>query len=388
MKFLGYFAWLFPLLLLTTANLSVLASGNHSVIIYFNGGCPICSKYVETLEHALNSAGIGNVVKYDYSADDNALNDRSDLREKFDVPAEFFGPVTTAVDGRYVFEGYFPTDAIVDFLSSDPGYDKLVAATGPSPDKYLVRRDDFTFECNSSQKIANCLSSDTFVGMLGPWALVLVSGLVNGLNPCALLVLVYFVGVVSTRQSRRGILKLGVFYLLSIFIVQLGVGLGLLRLVLLSGYVEVISRVFGILLISLAILGFKNALRREATFPVRIPKSLISPIAKNFSRSWIETSAVGAALLFGGLVAVLEFPCASGVYAGIIAVLSLRGIASVTYFVVYNLMSIMPLTILLALSYSVGSAPSLRESVERRKHLLRAVSALLLLGLGALLLLR
>jgi cytochrome c biogenesis protein CcdA len=388
MKCLRCIAWFSLILFLATANLATLASSNHRVVVYLNGSCPVCTRYVEELESALNSAGMTSVVKYDYSADDDALSGRSDLRESFDVPAEFFGSVTIVVDGQYVFEGYFPADAIVDFVSSNPGFEKLIAAQGLSPDTYRLRRDDLTLECNSSQRIVNCVSSGTFIGVLGTWALVLVSGFVNGLNPCGLLVLACFVGVVSIHQSRRGILKLGAFYVLSIFIVNLGIGLGLLRLALLSGYVEVISKVSGVFLLSLAMLGFKSAFQRARPSPVRIPKRLISPIAKTFSHSWINRSAMGAALLFGGIVAVLEFPCTSGGYAAMIAVLSLRRMESVMYFLGYNLMSIMPLIILLGLSYSIESAPSLKESIERRKHLLRTVSALLLLGLGTFLLLR
>jgi cytochrome c biogenesis protein CcdA len=388
MKCLKSIAWISSILFLATASLTALASNDPCVAVYFDASNPTSTKYVNTLESALKSAGVTKVVKYDYSTNDNALRDLRNLREMFDVPAEFFGWVTTFVDGKYVFEGYFPTDIMMDFVSSNPGFEKLIAAQGLSPDTYRLRRDDLTLECNASQRIVNCVSSGIFIGVLGTWALVQVSGLVNGLNPCGLLVLACFVGVVSIHQSRRGILKLGAFYVLSIFIVNLGIGLGLLRLALLSGYVEVISKVSGVFLLSLAMLGFKSAFQRARPSPVRIPKRLISPIAKTFSHSWINRSAMGAALLFGGIVAVLEFPCTSGGYAAMIAVLSLRRMESVMYFLGYNLMSIMPLIILLGLSYSIESAPSLKESIERRKHLLRTVSALLLLGLGTFLLLR
>jgi cytochrome c biogenesis protein CcdA len=375
---------------LSTSDSSDFAFGtaSHNVVVYFNGGCPICVRYAETLEHDLNSAGLANVVKYDYYADSKALLTLSNLRENLGVPEEFYGSVTTVVDGRYVFEGYFPSDAIVSFVGSNPSFEKLIATQGLKPDTYQLLRDDVRLECGSSQKIADCLLSGMFVGVLGTWPLVLLSGLVNGLNPCALLVFVYFVGVVSVHQPGKSVLKLGAFYVLSIFIVHLALGLGLLRLFLLSGYVKVISRVYAVFLLLLASLSFKSAFRREATFPVRIPKRLISPVAETFSRSWIKTSAMGAALLFGGIAAVLEFPCASGVYAAMIALLSLQGMESMTFFLGYNFMFIVPLMILLALSYSITSAQSLKETIERHKHLSRGISALLLLGLGILLLIR
>jgi hypothetical protein len=182
-------------------NLAALTFGSHNIVVYFNGGCPICVRYIETLEHDLNSAGFANVVKYDYYADSKALRTLSNLRENLGVPEEFYSSVTTVVDGRYVFVGYFPSDAIVGFVGSNPSFEKLIAAQGLKPDTYQLLRDDVRLECSSPQKITDCLSSGIFVGVLGTWSLVLVSGLVNGLNPCALLVFVYFVGVVSVHSA-------------------------------------------------------------------------------------------------------------------------------------------------------------------------------------------
>ncbi len=387
MKYQDYVACFWMILFLATVNHTALASNNHSVAVYFNGGCAVCTGYVQELESAMNSAGITGVIKYDYSVDDDALSNRSDLRDRFDVPAEFFGAVTIVVDGKYIFEGYLPPAVIVDFITSNPKLDGLVVAQGLSPDTYRIRRDNSTFECSSSQRITDCFSSGTFVGVLSTWAFVLFSGLVSGLNPCGLLVLAYFVGVVSIRQTRRGILRLGTLYILSILIANLGIGLGLLRLAFVSGHSEVISRISGVFLVLLAMLSFWSAFQRTRPSPVRIPKRLISTIARAFSHSWIRRSAVGAALLFGIIVAVLEFPCTSGGYAAMIAVVSRRRMESVTYFLGYALMSVVPLIILLGLSYSITSNLSLNERIEKRKHLLRTVSALLLLGLGIFLLL-
>jgi hypothetical protein len=182
MKCLKSIAWFSSILFLATASLTALASNDPCVAVYFDASNPTSTKYVNTLESALKSAGVTKVVKYDYSTNDNALRDLRNLREMFDVPAEFFGWVTTFVDGKYVFEGYFPTDIMVDFMRSNSDLDRLVAAQGPSPDKYLLRRDDLTLECNSSQRIVDSLSSDTFPGvraLIMLWPYLIVIGLVT-----------------------------------------------------------------------------------------------------------------------------------------------------------------------------------------------------------------
>jgi len=363
-----------------------VASGSHSVAIYFNGGCLICVQYVETLEHALSSAHV-DAVKYDYYASSTVGTSLFSLREKLGVPPELYGSVTVVVDGRYIFEGYFPVEIVIDFLNQNPNLDKLIAAQGLRPNTYRLQSNGTILECNTSQKIEDCLSSSTVASVLGMWALVLVSGFVNGMNPCVLAVLAYFIGVVSINRTRKEILKIGLLYVFSIYLVYLGIGVGLMRALLSSGYVDVVSKAFGTLLIAVAIVGLLNILRRRSAFP-KIPRRLISPIAKRFSHSWIQRSATAAALLFGGVVAALEFPCTGGVYAAIIGVLSLQRMnLTMTLFLLgYNLMFVLPLVILLILSYSIADSSLLRQMTERHKYLSRLISALLLLWLGVFLL--
>jgi hypothetical protein len=197
MKCLKYVAWFSLILFLATASLTALASADHCVVVYFDGGNPGSTRYVETLESALKSAGVANVVKHDYSANDNALRDLSNLRDFFDVPAEFFGSATTFIDGKYIFEGFFPTDTMVDFVRSNPGLDKLIAAQGPSSEKYLLRRDDLTLECNSSQRIVDSLSSVTFLG-----GLTTANALVT-LGPCLAVIGLVTTAVVAIKIKRR-----------------------------------------------------------------------------------------------------------------------------------------------------------------------------------------
>jgi len=342
--------------------------------------------YVQTLDFALRSAGVTTVSTYDYYVNSTALADLSSLREKLEVPSEFFSSVTTVVDGRYVFEGYFPVDTITSFLGSSSGLDKLVAAQGLKPDTYRLRDGDITVECNSSQKIPDCLSSGRSAGTMGTWALFLVSGFVNGLNPCALAVLAYFVGVVSFHRSRREVLAMGAFYVFSIFLVYLGIGIGLMRTILSSRYLHVVAKVFAAFAIAVGILGLNSALHPGSTLRLKIPRTLISPIAKKFSHSWIQKSAILAALLFGGAVAVLEFPCTGAVYMALIGVLSFQKM-NFALILGYNLMFVMPLIVLLILSYSLADSPRFKETMQRHKNLSRVCSAILTLGLGIFLLL-
>jgi hypothetical protein len=158
MKCLKHVALLSSILLMATASLSASASDDHCVSIYYDGSDASAVRYVQTLEQTIKSTGVTNIAKYDYSTDGNALRDLRNLHNMFDVPTELFNSVTTFVDAKYVFEGFIPANTIVNFIGSNPGLDKLVAAQGPSSDKYTLRQDDLTIECDSSQGILDSLT--------------------------------------------------------------------------------------------------------------------------------------------------------------------------------------------------------------------------------------
>lgn len=376
-----------PIILLTITTLAATTSDSHKVVIYFNGGCSSCAGYVEKLEYGLQSVGVTNIITCDYYTNRTALLVLSNLRERFQVPQEFVGSVTTVVDDRYVFEGFFPTDIIISFIDSNPTFDRLIAAQGLKPDTYQLRRNDITLECSSSKKITECLSSSTFVGTPAIWAIVLVSGFVNGLNPCAFAVLAYFTAAVSVHRSKKKTLLVGLFYVLSIYLVYLAIGTGLVRVILSSGSVQTISRALGVFVVAVAILSLWSISQRESKLPLRIPKRLILPVARRFSHSWIQRSAISAALLFGGVVAALEFPCTGGLYTAILGLLSLRAdLLLILYLLGYNLMFVMPLIILLILFYEIANFPSLVEILRTHRNLSRVMSSVLMLGLGVFLL--
>jgi len=228
----------------------------------------------------------------------------------------------------------------------------------------------------------------SFPSRLRNWALVLVSGFVSGLNPCALAVLAYFLGVVSFHRSRKEVLRLGAFYVSSIFFVYLAIGTGLMSAIASSTYINLVSKAFAAFAIAVGVLGLSNAFTQGSTLSLKIPKRLISPIAKRFSHSWVRKSALLAALLFGGIVAVLEFPCTGAVYMAVIGVLSLQrmSLAQMVYLLGYNFMFVMPLIVLLILSYNIADSPQFKETMEKHKNLSRAGTALLTLSLGIFLL--
>ena len=350
--------------------------------------------YTQDLVQAFHSVGITNVVTLDYSKNATTLNALSSLRAEFDIPQEFFRSATTVVDGKYVFEGYFPTNVMVRFVVSNPNPERVIAVEGVRPDTYRLYKDKVTYECKTSQEISGCISSHNVFGLSGIWALVLVAGFLDGLNPCAFSVLFYLVSVIALYRSRKEILAIGIVYVLSTYLVYLTIGLGLAQVIKLSGFFEIAAKTFGAIAIGLGILNIVGAVsQRLSKFSPRMSQRLFIPIATQFSSSWIQKSTIGAALLFGGAIAAIEFPCTGGVYLAVIGILSTQKISStlLLYLLGYNLMFIMPLVILLVLLCGIVSVPSLKRVLEGKQAstrlVMRFVSGLIMLILGISLLL-
>ncbi len=345
--------------------------------------------YTQDLVQAFHSVGITNVVTLDYSRNATTINALSNLREEFNIPQEFFRSAITVVDGRYVFEGYFPTDVMVRFVVSNPNLESVIAVEGVRPDTYRLYEDKVTYECKTSQEISGCLSSHNVLGSSGIWALVLLAGFLDGLNPCAFSVFIYLVGVFALYRSRKEILGMGIVYILSTYFVYLAIGLGLTQVIRLGGFLEIAARTFGAIAIGLGILNIVGAVSgRLSKFSPRMSQRLFIPVASQFSSSWIQKSYIGAALLFGGAIAAIEFPCTGGIYLAVIGMLSTQKISLtlLLYLLGYNLMFIMPLVILLVLLCGIVSIPSLKRVLEGKQAsarlVMRFVSGLIMLVLG------
>ena len=85
---------------------------------------------------------------------------------------------------------------------------------------------------------------------------VLVTGLIDSVNPCAFAVILLLIAFLFTlRQSRGRILQLGFVYIAMIFIVYFGIGLGLFRAVRLSSDPHFVARLGSWLLIGLGVIN-------------------------------------------------------------------------------------------------------------------------------------
>jgi cytochrome c biogenesis protein CcdA len=217
--------------------------------------------------------------------------------------------------------------------------------------------------------------------------LVTVTGLMNGLNPCALGLMITFLGYLMVfggkKKKDKNILILGGLYLFGVVITYLLLGLvfyqlayGLQR----SVWVGLVKYVLAFLLFVFGLMQINEGLWPDSKFKIKTPKNL----NVWFGRLMKKINGP-VAILVGGLTAVISAPCTLPVYAGTAMVLARSGMVSVKilgYFVYYNLLFVLPLLTVLILVYKGREVVDMKEFGHRSEKFLRVVGGVLLLLLG------
>lgn len=228
------------------------------------------------------------------------------------------------------------------------------------------------------------VESDSNSSMVKPaitLPLVIVAGLVDGINPCAFSLLIFYLSFLFNIHRRRlNVLEMGLMYIIGVFIGYLGIGLGLLQTVSLLG-VEHLFGLFGVVL--LFIMGLLQ-LREATTFGTRVLKfpGFAVPTFKRLT----ERGTLPFALFLGCIVSLFEFPCSGAVYVGILVLLASKAYFSegFYYLVLYNVMFVVPLVLLMLFASNADILMKMNEwrVVSRRR--LKFVSGVFLITLASL----
>lgn len=345
---------------------------------FFEAGCGNCERVEHEVLPELDAQypGFYHLERLDVFQMTNYLRlagyqERLDRRENEDV--------SMVLDGRIFLNGFQEIRArlldAMDTLLSAPAAPAPAAA--PPPATIGVLRDR--------------------VRRFTPLG-VMAAGLVDGLNPCATATLVFFMSALAVaRVSGPRLLLAGGAFCAAGFLTYLALGLGLLQvlrpLAALAGTREVINAVMLVLLLVFAALSFRDAwlfgTRGDAHGMVlRLPRPLMR-VTHAVMRQGLKTRhlALGA-FGIGVVVTVLESVCTGQVYVPTLVLVLRSGTGAgmaAGYLVLYNLMFILPLAIVLGLTWHGLRTARLLEWSRRHVVVGKCLLGLLFLALAALL---
>lgn len=221
---------------------------------------------------------------------------------------------------------------------------------------------------------------------------VILAGLADGLNICAITTLVFFMSVLTqVGASQRIRLTIGLTFAAASYVTYFIIGLGLLEaLHALRGFLvvrTVIELATVAVLVFLALLSFWDAWRyghtgRATDVSLQLPAGIKRRIHAVLRRSMSVTSVVWAGLVAGVLVTILDGVCSGQTYAPTLVLMGRAGrVAAWWLLALYNALFILPLLVVLAL-VSFGLKMD-RLTAWTRRHV---VPSKMLLGLVFLLL--
>lgn len=201
---------------------------------------------------------------------------------------------------------------------------------------------------------------------------------IDSINPCAFAVLIFLLGYLLAIGSPKLILKVGLVYISTVFVVYFLAGFGILKALTVFNVAGAIYKIAGVLLIFVGLLNIKDYFWYGKGFTLAIPES-----KKPLIQKYIRKASIPAAIILGVLVSAFELPCTGGVYLAVLGLLASHEtqLRAVPYLLLYNLIFVLPLFIILGLVYFGYSAQKMEEWRGKNRKWLR-----LLLGVGALVL--
>lgn len=302
------------------------------------------------------------------------------------------------------------------------GYPAQIRTQGPSAILKALRENETTFygtqaqikeckankekqteTCEESQKNTPLEAAQNMFKRITFWAIV-AAGLVDGINPCAFAVIVFFISFLAVyKYDRKEIILVGSAYCGAVFVAYILIGLGLFNFLYKMSSFYYVMWAFKWFTIGLCALFLVLSLYDFIVYQItknadkvilqlgKGYKEKIHKIIRYFLRDKNKSALrlFCAAVVVGFLVSLIEAVCTGQVYLPTIAVILKEAnqdfLRAMVYLITYNLMFIVPLVIIFVLSLLGYESKTFNEFL--RKHLGLTKLALCLLFLGLLILL-
>ena len=306
------------------------------------------------------------------------------------------------------------TPPVKETKKEQPAKEDVTAAQIPAPEQVQIvsQAPQTPDEQTSEQPGASCENHPVLDGKSAAKALferitlmaIIAAGLIDGINPCAFAVIVFFVSFLAAyKYNRREIILVGTAYCFSVFVAYVLIGLGLFNFLyaMRSFYYVMIG--FKWLTVALCALFLVLSLYDFIIYTItknhnkivlqlsKSNKEYIHKVMRVFLKDKQSSSwrLVAAAVCVGFVVSLVEAVCTGQVYLPTIALILKESTAhfwrAMTYLLVYNLMFIVPLVLILVLSVLGYESSTFNGFFKKHLGLTKLLLCLLFLGLLLLL---
>jgi len=316
---------------------------------FYEAGCPACNHVKQQVLPELKERFEGF-----YVLNNHDVGEKSNIimlvayQQKLGITSN--ESVCMVVDYQYIFNG---VDSIKKGLFNciDKGVSERLAGGRKAPAPITVSSvDNLTIADERMRRFT--LSA------------VIMAGFLDGINHCAISTIVFFMSLLTvSKLNGKAFLLMGIPFCIASFLTYFLIGLGLLRVFhSLSGFTYIRSGLnitIICILVVLAILSFRDGFRYWRTsnprdVAVKLPSAITTKIHEIMRAGIAGRTLITGGLITGTLVTALEGMCTGQVYVPTLVMLAKSGQEqgrAVSYLLVYNLVSDIPLITILVLTY-------------------------------------
>jgi len=390
------------LIIISVLTFSISGSGidlaKDEAIVYYNRACGACMNYIEDdLKPALAEESI-SLTKKDYINDPGARREMNALNDTWNVPPELQSHLATFVGEKLTLQGHISTRILDTLLKKShlEDVDRLLVyqdemdnpttykawAFRGEPKKYSIDT-PITEYLNWFNENKDTLKSVMPTRSSSPKKLVpliLTTGLLDGINPCAIAVLLFFIAFLfSMNRAKAELAKVGLLYIGVIYLTYLGIGLGILRAFVFTGAEHLMAKIGAGLLLVLGLVNIKDYFWYGRWFN-------LSPggIFHQKGKDWLKKATLPSTVVGAFFVGLCTFPCSGGIYVAILGLLSTRTTywSGLGYMLLYNLAFVVPLVVILLGVANKRTAGRLSRWQAGNKRQIKLVTGLIMVGLG------
>lgn len=243
------------------------------------------------------------------------------------------------------------------------------------------------------------LDTSKYQGFVG-FLLILVAGLIDGVNPCAIAMLILFISLlIGVSSNRRTIIAVATSYILGLFVMYFLTGLFLMNIVNklgpyisnLSFYINLFIIVFFLIFAFFNFYDYYMAKKQEYgkiknQLPKRIQK-FNKKVIKFFTESLNNKNNILLYIIpfvLGAIISLTEFLCTGQVYLPVILSLahSRHGISGILLLFMYNFMFVLPLIVISFVVIRTQSVMQASNVVREKMHLIKLATSLLFFGMA------
>jgi cytochrome c biogenesis protein CcdA len=213
---------------------------------------------------------------------------------------------------------------------------------------------------------------------------VIITALVDSINPCAIGVLILLISVMlATRQSRSKMFLLSVLYIGTVGVIYFIAGFGLVQFLhkIPLVWTMILSIIAALVLVIGGLIEMKDCFWYGQGVSLHIPARAVKTIHKMSKKITIF-----GVIFLGVFVAAVELPCTGGPYLAIILLLSQNfDFTAVMLLALYNLIFILPLIVIVGIVLLGGKVYNVKKWKMKYRGWMRLAIGLVLILLAWLL---